>query len=213
MFKLFLSLSLAAGCVSAATAFSVSTGQATPEGFVDPNWTILAAPAGSGMNTSGAAYVETNPAFWVTAPLGSNWISAGDCDASLTAACAAGTYRFINQFNLTDTTWASLTFKAAADNEVQVYLNGNLLLDRGDVSDIFNHTGFNTLGTPTVVGPSSGFFHVGANTLELRVLNAGSSYTGGLLDGTVETAPEPGSVLLGGLGLLSLVGLRKLRRQ
>lgn len=179
-----------------AAIIDISTGQTSPEGFKDPLWNIAAAPAGSGMHTSGAAYVLTNPSFWATPAAGTHYISAGDCDATFTAACSAGLYSYTYDFVLTDPSTASLDFRVAADNRVEVYLNNVFLYGQGNTNS--GTTGFAALSPLQTV--TSGFL-AGNNTLELRVLN-GSIYTGGVLNGHL-TTPEPATMVISGLGLLA----------
>ena len=93
---------------------------------------------------------------------------------------------------------------------MEVYLNNNFVYGQG-TADGSNSTGFASL---SAVQTATTGFQLGQNTLEMRIINAGS-YTGGVITGTVtgevSQAPEPATFLFGGLGLagIAIARLRK----
>lgn len=222
----FTYLLLAAATLSQAGTLNLNTGQSPGSigSFSDPVWTIASAPAGGGINTSGAAYILHNsypPAYltglvWNPAGLPptsvANFISAGDCGReNYTASCPTGDYSFETDFTITDPA-AVLNFSVAGDNRVEVYLNGTFLYGQGDPGGSFT-TGWASMSPlQTITGLAPGNY-----TLEMRVINA-SIFTGGILVGELTQAdsevPEPGTWTMAGLALTGLgVARRKRRRQ
>ncbi len=216
--RILACVAVALSLTAAGATINLNTGQApgTMGSFSDPVWNIASGPTGTGMNTSGAAYILEN-----TYPSGSgklwnptglpptslaNFISSGDCGRdSYTAACPGGTYSFTTSFNVTDLATARLEFSVAGDNRVEVYLNGGpLLYGQGAMS---GSSGWAAMSPLQVV--TSGF-NIGPNTLELRVIN-NSIYTGGILAGTFTEAPEPATMAVTGAGLALLALLRRKR--
>ena len=212
-----------------AAVINLNTGQTSPGGtvqtFSDPIWSINSAPVGTGINQSGAAFIEVNSyprgdginKLWQTASLPAstvaNYISAGDCGRyGYTAACGAGTYSLSTNFVVNSLASLSLTYQIAGDNAVALYLNGALLTSQGDSTGLLS-TGWATL-SPSATATTG--FHVGVNTLELRVINA-DLYTGGLVagqvSGDVSATPEPAAYMLTAAALIGLGLIKRGRRQ
>ena len=229
MRTIFVTSLLVASFTQAAT-INLNTGQTVPGGviqtFSDTVWSIKGAPAGTGINQTGPAFIVSNSYprgnatnnLWETAGLPANnvanYISAGDCGRNFyTATCLPGTFSYTTQFMVNSATGLSLNYQIAGDNAVALYLNGALLLSRGDATGS-NASGWATFNSVATV--TSGFNIGGVNTLELRVTNAGS-YTGGILVGSVTgevssaATPEPATFGLIGCALLGL-GVRRMRR-
>ena len=141
--RILACVAVAFGLTAAGATINLNTGQApgTMGSFSDPVWSIASGPSGTGMNTSGAAYILENSyprgdglnQLWQTAGLPptslANFISSGECGRDgYTAACPGGTYSFTTIFNVTDLATAVLEFSVAGDNQVQVYLTGGPML-------------------------------------------------------------------------------------
>ena len=216
-------LFIAFAAASSLSATTINTGQlGTMQTFSDPVWTIAAAPAGNGMNSSGPAFLEHNNypqpggKVWNTTGLPpisvANYISAGDCGRIFaSAACPGGVYKFVTSFSIANPASALLTFSVAGDNRVEVYLNNNFLYGQGDASGVLS-TGWAAMSAVQTITNTSnpGAFTAGNNTLELRVIND-SGFTGGILVGNFTTAPEPATTGLAGVAL-SALGLALRRR-
>lgn len=216
--RILACVAVAVGLTASGASYTLNTGQApgTMGSFSDPVWSIASGPTGTGMNTSGAAYILENTYPSVSGrlwnPTGlpptslANFISSGDCGrVGYTAACPGGTYSFTTTFNVTDLPTARLEFSVAGDNRVEVYLNTNpMLYGQGAMT---GSSGWAAMSPMQVV--TSGF-NLGLNTLELRVINDGG-YTGGILEGTFTEAPEPATMMVTGAGLALLAVLRRKR--
>ena len=218
--RILACVAVAISMTAAGATLNLNTGQApgTMGSFSDPVWSSAAGPTGTGMNTSGAAYIVENSyprgdglnQLWQTVGLPptsmANFISSGDCGwDGYTADCPGGDYSFTTTFAVTDLATARLEFSVAGDNRVEVYLNGGpLLYGQGAMS---GSSGWASMSPLQVV--TSGF-NLGPNTLELRVINDGG-FTGGILAGTFTEAPEPGTMAVTGAGLALLALLRRKR--
>jgi hypothetical protein len=211
MRTILIGVFLLGGSCLQANILNLNTGQlGTVGSYSDPHWTIVSAPGGSGLNSSGAAYLEQNTynsgKLWSATAAGANYISAGDCGQQVyTASCGAGVYLFSTTFTSVGT--GSLNFQVAGDNEVKVFLNGTLLIDYGNQTDATAWTNLSSLVTSSTLN--------GVNTLYLEVINAGD-YTGGLLTGTVSGqaesfSPEPATYALTAGALMGLAGLKRYR--
>ena len=214
MRKIFIAGFLLGTSTLLANSLNLNTGQlGTIGSFSDPHWTIVSEPGGSGMNSSGPAYLEQNTygtgKLWPATAPGANYISAGDCgQQNYTASCNPGTYVFATSF--TSVGPGSLSFQVAGDNEVEVFLNSlssTPLIDYGNQSDSTAWASLSPVVTATTLN--------GANTLYLEVINA-SVYTGGLLTGTVtgqseSFTPEPATYTLIAGALIGLGWLKRSR--
>jgi len=163
--------------------------------LLDPNWTLVAAPAGV---TLGNVYSTPTYPAWVTPSAGSAWINPFGDNGSQ----PAGNYTYEETFNLASTAGASLTGEFAADNDATMYLNGNLVAST--VNGILGFEQYTPFST-------SSDFLVGTNTIEFVVNNAAPSPTGLEVEisgvSSVVTTPEPASFLLMGSGVLALAGV------
>ena len=176
-----------------------TSGAFLPAGAVDQNYTITSYPGTVGAPLS--AYVENlspNP-FWP------GTVSSGD---TLTPDVAGtGWYTYTTSFSLAgyDPATASLAGFWSADDAMEgVYLNGDIIPGTG------YQWGWPAQGTFTA---ASGF-QAGTNTLSFVVDQADNYWDYiNVADMTVTTepasVPEPPVILLLGLGLMGLAGLRR----
>lgn len=203
-----------------------STGSGGP---TDANYTITSAPA----PFAGPAYVITTPdsafpfagatnASWADNALNpggyptSGWIGPVADVSTLASFIVPGTYIYTTTFDLTglDPATATLAGLVAADNGVDIYLNGNLVTG-------FNYADFSAFTDDRFPNQSfainSGFL-VGLNTLEFRVANGDNTDADsptGLRVAIAGTAnplvavPEPTSMAILGLGLVGLAAVRR----
>jgi hypothetical protein len=197
-------LLMASGTLSASTAFTLyGTGfdnlgnLLTTAGSVDGNYTLPVNPDSADSN----AYLIDSTAFplgtgpWVPDDTLSAWIGL----QSASSNGVPGTYTYQESFDLTayDPSTAQITGQLAADDSVEVWLNG---VDTGSSAP-----GFTSL-TPFTI--NSGF-QSGINTLTFVLVNLGpgSNPTGLRVEidsATAEVAPEPASIGFMGLGLAAL---------
>ena len=164
----------------------LNTGQSGPN---DPIWTITA-------GGSGPAQVITNPITianagpWANPPANSAWVSTTTANA-----LPPGTFTLTTTFS--GDSGDILSFRALADNELDVYLDGNL---------VYQFVGL-FAGDFSVLPPAEEelLAYTGVHTIDLVVRNT-SGYSGVLF---VAETPEPGTFLLGGLSMGALLLLRK----
>jgi hypothetical protein len=161
-----------------------SSGSGTlADGAADPNWTIIATPAGA---TNVPAYATDNiwpvGSAWVANSSTSRWISP---QADESVGDAPGSYTYRTTFDLTgyDPNSAQLTVKLAVDNDLtDIRLNG--------VSLGLQTSGYSSFTTFTI---KNGFV-AGNNTLDFVIFNEGSSTNpSGLrveLSGTAVAQPQ-----------------------
>jgi hypothetical protein len=181
--QLFLSLLglAAAQILSASVTTNISTGQAP----LDPIWTITA----GGM---GPALVITSPIIppWVAPPPGSAWVST----TTSNLLPPSTTYSLETSFTL-NSPGGVLEYRALADNELRVYIDGALTPDFTFIGVFAGD--FSTLpGLQTV-----NFASAGLHTVRLDVTNV-SGFSGVLFTGTVTDVPEPSTFGAIGTGLV-----------
>lgn len=190
------------------TIYGTGAGQGS-NGQVDAHYTLVSAPTGAG-----PAY--TTPAYpgWVSPPSGTQWINP----YVIIQDAPGGNYDYRTTFDLTglNPNTAVLMGSWAADNSGEILLNG--LEAAGTGIGITGDEGFKHLTAFTVIGNISWLedghgFLPGLNTLDFIVNNEESSPTGLLVDitGTASPAPEPGSLLLMGSGIVGLAGVLRRR--
>ena len=121
--KFLLLLTLATAVMMGTSISSIDNTGTTPQGTIDPNWTI----------NGGTAYTtHISPTifpgnFWIPDQATSEWISPQPVYQTFPTADPSGLYDFGTTFNLSgdDPLHTSITFMAAADNLlVGVKLNG-----------------------------------------------------------------------------------------
>ena len=183
----------------------LGTGPAT-QGGPESHW-ILA---------GGSAVVPTDaviPASWVSnaSSTASQWISP-----TLSTNAAGGVqYSYSINFNIplgANLSTAIIAGRYLSDNEtVNVFLNSTVVSPfplNGTPSGFQQWTSF-------TISPGNGVFVPLANSLRFVVQNGGSSTPQGLrvefFESSVSDAPEPGTLLMGGIGLVG-IGLARLRR-
>ncbi len=216
---------LGAGVAAADPIPVSSTGTGGP---TDAHYTITSAPA----PYAGPAYVITTPdsAFPFAGATNSSWADnalnpAGYpasawigpvADVSTGAAfISPGTYTYATHFDLTglDPATASLSGIVAADNGVDIYLNGSLVT----AFQYPDGMAFTDDRFPTQAFVINSVFLPGDNLLEFRVVNdanAGNSPTGlrVALSGTADplaTVPEPMSLAVFAAGVCGLAVVRR----
>ncbi|MFN7921683.1 MAG: PEP-CTERM sorting domain-containing protein [Bryobacteraceae bacterium] len=197
------------GCMlNAATINIVGTGKTVAEGSIDPNWSIT--------SPSGSAFVTVTDGFpiaaglWIANDANSKWIEPAGATVDTHPTNSPYTYRTTFSLAGLIASTASLTFRAAGDNEITaVRLNGNTVG--------FTYAAFNAFSSPFLISTAA-FFNSGTNSLEFDVLNTtGDPNPTGLrveISGTADpfsdppppSTPEPATVSLiaAGLGALYL---------
>ena len=170
-------------------------GAVLPGGSIDAHYTVLGGALGP------TTFVVVNPAGlgWIGNTATSAWIS-GDPGANASAA----TYTYTIAFNLIgfDSSTAVITGQWSADDEGEMFLNGNPV----------SASGGSGLFTPFSINDG---FAPGANLLTFEVPNADNN--NGLhvqiISSDVQqasAAPEPASIILFGVGVLLGMTRRRL---
>jgi hypothetical protein len=173
-------------CTAAVGSLDISTGQ-TAIGSVDPIWKVISAPAGVPTPLTAYVILAASPG-WVAAPPGSNWIDPNNTGGfPPMVSDPAGLYVYETHFTV-PAGIASLTlnFQFAADNDIKMFLNGNLIPNTTVVN------AFNPINGPITVtqaNPAPGIY-----TLRAEVVNQPPIIgpTGLLVKGTVRCEPAPG---------------------
>lgn len=176
-----------------------ASGNPLANGAADPHWTVTLNTTGTPNTPAGQAQVVTGgypvppwydpsahglDARWITpSPFSSNW-GDGEIDYSQT---------FTGATNIS----LSLT---SDDGVLDVLVNGHSL-------------GIKATDWSTFFGPFSipnSDLTGGANTLVIRTTNSGGVVTGVLVSIAASAVPEPGSIVLLGIGLGGLFACRRL---
>ena len=163
-----------------------SNGNLLPDGAIDPWYTIVSSPDGTGP----AAYVTLQngwplPSAWIPDGPNSKWISP---TADQSYYSSYGQYDYQTTMDLTGYDWttAMLTGQISVDDPlVDILVDGvsTGITDQGHEFGSF---------TPYTVGSS--FFHPGVNTIDFLVVNLGGP-TGLRNEMTLTTAPAPGTTI------------------
>jgi hypothetical protein len=178
-------------------------------GVVDPNYTLVSAPVGTtgpgGVPATSAVYgVPAVPAagsqptyYQPTVGLFIN--PSGKGTDSQPFSGPVYDYRTTFSINPIDNlATAILNFTVAADDSVNVYLNG---------VEVFSGGTYPSIATFTV--STAGDFRKGVNTVDFDVVNSGGGATGlyAVATGSVSATPEPSSMVLLGTGVLAVASL------
>lgn len=176
-----------------------NSGTPLPNGAVDPHWVLSAGPAGVPTAIAG----DPRPGSWVANTPTSRWVTPF---ANGNSSPGAGTYLYDLTFDLTgfDPTTATISGDWSSDNNSSVLLNGvPFATHSGGTSAFLTFDSFST---------GTGFLP-GINTLTIQVVNQGGP-TGAHVNelrGDASLIPEPGCMLLAGIGCVVAFGIRKQR--
>ena len=194
----------------------VDTGAGLSDGQFDAHYTVVQAPAVDGPSTGATAVVGNGFPFpyWITAPSGSNWISAHGRNPNLDPNFNSA-YVYQLTFDLsTKATSLTITGYWAADNYgSDISLNGT---SSGDTTAIGSYGSSFAGLTPFVI---SGPGNVGLNSIDFYVTNYaqnGGNPTGLLVTDIsgvytpASSVTEPASLILLCVGLMG-VGLIRAR--
>lgn len=165
----------------------LNTGQSGPN---DPIWTITAGGSGPAQVISNPITIA-NSGPWADAPANSAWVST----TTANSLPANTTYTLTTTFS--GDSGDILSFRALADNQLDVYLDGNLVYQF--VGTLAGHFGVLPPAEEELLG------YTGVHTIDLVVRNT-SGFSGVLF---VAETPEPGTFLLGGLSIGALLLVRK----
>lgn len=200
-------VSSAAGQAPLAVPSLYSTGVAVsggllPEGSPDPHYSLVDQPVGAMYPLQpSVAITNLSPLFggeWFANGPDSQWVVPGN---GVAGHCPAGQYTYRTTFDLTgfDPRSTSVRMRLAADNAVEVYLNGAPTgVESSEQQGYFTFTGWHTINAG---------FGAGVNTFDFVVTNVGTSTAppgpSGFrveMHGTAVPVPEPAamSLLAGG---------------
>ena len=182
----------------------ISNGTTLVNGDVDPHYTIVS----SSLPYGPQAYVVDEaigfpivPGVWSLSTSTSKWITPKI--TSLATRTDAGIFTYRLTFDLTglNLSSAAITGQWYTDNDGQMLLNGS------STGFTTPEGGFSNASPFTV---TSGFVS-GINYLDFVVTNSAFGPTGLRVElgGTADVVPEPSTLFLTGLGLLSLFGVFK----
>jgi PEP-CTERM motif len=201
LFLVAASQAARAGTINLATGLNASNHLITTGGLADAHWTVQEQAGGIGA----AQTVYPNNADWGVGPGGwaangpnSTWIAR---DANTTNNGPAP-YTFYRTFNL------------SGANLANVSVSGSWAIDDAGTLDLNGHqiAALSTLQwvslTPFSVAEGSPFLNQGLNTLSITITYDDQYLDGVRLQGFVKNtaAPEPSSLVLAGLGALTLLG-------
>jgi hypothetical protein len=209
MRKLAVVLMIVGGLAQATTIWTPSTGLGVVPGAQDPNWELLYSTDGTNFTTQGNAYVVVDngwPGSWIANDSQSQWLATRASYPMDSNIDPAGYYMFRTTFSLgTLPSNPELRGFWSGDNQgVRIDLNSaSITLPGGNAYGSMHPFAFN-----------SGFV-AGQNTLALVIHNdvcADCSPKPNPMGGRMDIlTPEPGSLLLIGIGLLCLAGIARRR--
>lgn len=191
------------------------TGTPLAAGVVDPHYALISSDDLSFPGPNALVTDSPLPAGWTPNTPTAQWISPNALQTPTDNGAAGfgnavGTYIYDLPFNMAglDPTQATITGSWAVDTIGLIYLNG---------AYVGFTTNLNGSGTPTPFSvPVGSNFGSGVNHLDFVVINAAPGSTGLIVQGLGGSAPgipEPSTIVLAGLGFVSLVVVRLRRRK
>ena len=156
------------------TGYDHPSGSVYAVGAADAFWTVTADPDSGTTETRPATVIQRHPA-WAVPTANSQWLSSYPTAAD----DLNGAYDFQTRFCL-QPGWTNVVLNLClrADDQAEVFLNGNLILTGPS-------PGFTVAGRACVTINNPGSFVTGANVLKVRVHNIYSVAMGFNLAGTV----------------------------
>lgn len=214
--KLARTLALAAG-IAVVSGFAASTASAA----------LINSGPGNGVCTKGVSLgggactlqaITPNLAWQTNLPGGSSavWVSYANTGVGSGSVIPANSASFLMQvtetINVSPINNVLLNLKVWADDTAGVYLNGNLIFAPNFTNNICAN---GPIGCQT---NEPGVFNLllaagSTNTIDIQVYQRGGSTFGLLYAGSTKEAPEPSTIALIAMALLSMLGFGMMRRR